>query len=999
VKLKLLFLASVVVAMTLALLGAMQDIGTIRAAAPLPVQPYNPQSLGGQSTTQLGQKVGNLGSYSQNPNGHRSGGGTGFTGPGYYLDLDKDVATGVAIGDVSASLDVNCDGGLDGLYDNCISSTPLDFLEEPTAVVGTADSWLIPIMPPYPWFIRQEANFTHLCLGTSGAQVGVISVLNTISSAVPFSPGGGTFSTFTMLGGQPGGAPSPICTDGPSGSIAHLTTLYNPKLQGDIDGPCDTGTNECADATVSGMWTNNTVSIASAGSTTITVQKRLVNSGPEDGTFKELWEVESTNANITAEWVAAGAPVYSSTVSLEDGVGSAQSTDLSISCSTSGDYWGLVVLKNILAPILPTEDTYLDDNASLFTVLVKCGNPATTPEVDKAAAVIRSVGADHLAINTSDTAPIALDILTVNNSAASVLGDEWLVAESADTDATPGPDLTLAWVPSVTINDGSAGTNPDLNPTVTSCGTGCIKFQANEWKGQADVLATLNVTCPATTPTGLYPLVVKAIDAPAAGAGFEFKPVDNAQYKVFTVRCGGAAPDGKEDGNGLYTTWSTNSSDPDLRKPLKSPPSIASDTRYIERTVTPACYWLDSNGCSLATCDTDSNGVISASESWNDPDLVALGGIDAVDPDRDCLIDPAFAQPGHPADSVPDLSGSLCPTLQYTEDPIVTRYDTATDSDCDGLTDGIERAWGSNPLLTDSDADGSNDFIEIFSATIPVNPDTDNDGFKDARAGAYGNNTDPNVDNCPTVYNPDQINSDGQRRDNGPKVPGTWASNPIQDKNGDACDLDNDNDNALDIYEDEIGTNPLKLDTDGDTVNDGAEARRKNAADLNADPLDPAKKPAWSNTEQVYYRGCHIAVPTSGPYGVPTGVEMDPDGDGILCPSDSDSDSGAPTHANKPEVLDKYEAYGYNSLISVADTDGDGCEDWVEIHDLNGDRTVDSGDVGTMNKRIAGKITSDPVSDVIFDVNKDGFIDAGEMNKNTCLLKPWGGCPLCPSEN
>ena len=30
--------------------------------------------------------------------------------------------------------------------------------------------------------------------------------------------------------------------------------------------------------------------------------------------------------------------------------------------------------------------------------------------------------------------------------------------------------------------------------------------------------------------------------------------------------------------------------------------------------------------------------------------------------------------------------------------------------------------------------------------------------------------------------------------------------------------------------------------------------------DLTADPNDAAKKPAWNDAEQVYYRGCHINV-------------------------------------------------------------------------------------------------------------------------------------------
>ena len=95
---------------------------------------------------------------------------------------------------------------------------------------------------------------------------------------------------------------------------------------------------------------------------------------------------------------------------------------------------------------------------------------------------------------------------------------------------------------------------------------------------------------------------------------------------------------------------------------------------------------------------------------------------------------------------------------------------------------------------------------------------------------------------------------------------------------------------------------------------------------------------------------------------------MDLDGDGVSARQTSTPDNG---HANKPEVPDKWEAYGYNTSITNADTDGDGCDDWVEIHDLDGNRKVDANDQLLIAKRFAGKIAPDPVSDKIFDVDKE----------------------------
>lgn len=85
----------------------------------------------------------------------------------------------------------------------------------------------------------------------------------------------------------------------------------------------------------------------------------------------------------------------------------------------------------------------------------------------------------------------------------------------------------------------------------------------------------------------------------------------------------------------------------------------------------------------------------------------------------------------------------------------------------------------------------------------PLDPDNDLDGD-----GVCGE-----IDNCPAVANPDQLNTDS-------------------DLQGDACDLDDDNDGILDVYETntgeyrsptDTGSDPLNRDTDGDGVDDGEE--------------------------------------------------------------------------------------------------------------------------------------------------------------------------------
>jgi hypothetical protein len=467
--------------------------------------------------------------------------------------------------------------------------------------------------------------------------------------------------------------------------------------------------------------------------------------------------------------------------------------------------------------------------------------------------------------------------------------------------------------------------------------------------------------------------------------------------------------DGLDDNSGLYVRWtalqsvgSTSLNQPgDLRKSFQSPPSFPSDTGYVERFVQLECYWLDDNGCSMDDCDANDDGYISAEESWNDPDLWAMGGIDNVDADRDCLMNAARAQPGWPAaaiDAADSPNGVTCDSspnwVPYSVDPVLVHHDTAADTDCDGLVDGIEWAWGSDPTLADTDNDGASDFVEMFQFTDPTDTDSDDDGLLDrpdddylaAAAGSAETGESVNLDdNCPTVANPGQENNDGKRRDNGIKIPNASASNPNQDKLGDACDDDDDNDGANDAYESWQGTVPLKLDTDGDTVNDGAELRRM-TFDPSADPLNAALKPAWNNSEQVYYRGCRINVNNNYPGfweydGTSDGVEMDVDGDGILCQSggsivDEDSDNGWGTGGGAAcEIIDQVEAFGYGTGVANKDSDGDGCADWIEIVDVNGDRQASFVSDGRfIADRAFNRILPDPVSDSILDIDKNGLV-------------------------
>ena len=98
--------------------------------------------------------------------------------------------------------------------------------------------------------------------------------------------------------------------------------------------------------------------------------------------------------------------------------------------------------------------------------------------------------------------------------------------------------------------------------------------------------------------------------------------------------------------------------------------------------------------------------------------------------------------------------------------------------------------------------------------TVAGNVDSDGDGFLDT------------VDNCPSVHNPDQTNTDADLATAGATIGGV----PIGDGLGDACDDDDDDDGTIDNLEAFLGTDSLDNcginawppdTTDNGTVNAG----------------------------------------------------------------------------------------------------------------------------------------------------------------------------------
>ncbi|MFN0156783.1 MAG: OmpA family protein [Bacteroidota bacterium] len=184
----------------------------------------------------------------------------------------------------------------------------------------------------------------------------------------------------------------------------------------------------------------------------------------------------------------------------------------------------------------------------------------------------------------------------------------------------------------------------------------------------------------------------------------------------------------------------------------------------------------------------------------------------------------------------------------------------ADDDDEDGLTNGEERNWVTNPLNADSDGDGLKDGDEVKRhKTNPLKTDTDGDGLSDG-GELNKNKTDPNKTDTDEDglsdgdevqrYNTDpmKLDSDGDALADGDEVlkhksdpmkvdtdgDGLSDWDEVKTFNTDPAKADTDADGLSDG--DEVRTHktdPLKVDTDGGGVNDGAEISRR------SNPLDP----------------------------------------------------------------------------------------------------------------------------------------------------------------
>ena len=202
------------------------------------------------------------------------------------------------------------------------------------------------------------------------------------------------------------------------------------------------------------------------------------------------------------------------------------------------------------------------------------------------------------------------------------------------------------------------------------------------------------------------------------------------------------------------------------------------------------------------------NGYLTAKAGLN----FYFGSSDSDDDDNDGLTNGEERRFGTDPNN-PDSDGD---GLKDGEE--VKRYKTnplRADTDGDGIPDGEEvHKYHTNPTKMDTDGDGLTDGDEIFKyKTDPLKIDTDGDGLPDGDE-VIKYKTDPL-----------RVDSDGD---------GLSDWDEVKTYHTDPTNPDTDGDGLMDGEEvKKYHTDPLKADTDGGSVDDGTEVKR------GTNPLDP----------------------------------------------------------------------------------------------------------------------------------------------------------------
>ena len=325
---------------------------------------------------------------------------------------------------------------------------------------------------------------------------------------------------------------------------------------------------------------------------------------------------------------------------------------------------------------------------------------------------------------------------------------------------------------------------------------------------------------------------------------------------------------------------------------------------------------------STETTDTDSDGIGNNADTDDDGDGVAdssdafpLDATESVDTDSDGI--------GDNADTDDDNDGTL-----DTSDAFPLDASETTDTDGDGTGDNAD---------TDDDNDGTPDSSDAFPLDATETTDTDSDGI--------GDNADTDDDNDGVLDSADAFPLDA-----------TETTDTDSDGTGDNADLDDDGDGISDVYETQLGTNPLdSTDTPTDTDSDGI----PNAIDTDDD---------------------NDGTPdTSDAFPLDSTETTDTDSDGTGDNADTDDDNDGVSDADET-------AAGTDPLDNTStppDTDGDGTLDYLDTDDDN-DGVLDVNDAFPLDATESVDTDGDGVgNNADTDDDNDGLTDAQEATAGT----------------
>jgi uncharacterized repeat protein (TIGR01451 family)/MYXO-CTERM domain-containing protein len=289
-----------------------------------------------------------------------------------------------------------------------------------------------------------------------------------------------------------------------------------------------------------------------------------------------------------------------------------------------------------------------------------------------------------------------------------------------------------------------------------------------------------------------------------------------------------------------------------------------------------------------------------------------------------------------------------------------------TDSDSDGLSDGLELTLGSDPNDADTDDDGVVDGQEPNPSldmdgdglTDVLDVDSDNDGLYDGTEMGLGCNnpaTDNTKHHCiadvdmgATHTSPvDPDTDDGGVKDgvedvNRNGVVDANETNPVVGQGGDdAQNVDSDGDGLSDASEIALGTNPDDADSDDDGALDGHENNFADDTDgdgkINA--LDP------DSDADGLFDGTEMGLGCDNPDTDPTKNSCIADGDKgatVTCSLDPDTDNGG--------VIDGEEDANHDGVVDAGETDptlGHAPDDTGVDSDGDGITNLDEDDLGT----------------------------------------------------